>query len=140
MPRTVLSRCVTGADRAARRLLPSSAAMLLTVACAVCHGQEMTAPTGDLLPMRNGAETVAESAEPLTDKRSRNVDVGKAVSALSGAETKKRVLRCWQDGRLILERKVSQAAKPGDARQRVYIPRHREPELFDLQNTTCLLD
>ena len=141
MARIVGSRCITAPDWFPRTLLPSSAALVLTLACGMCHGQEMAASPQDPLPMRNGAEALAESTEPLVDKRSKNtVDVGKAASSLSRTEAKQRVLRCWQDGRLILERKMSQAAKHGNAVHRLVIPRHQEPELSDLQNATCLLD
>src|SRR3954453_22332409 len=98
MCKIVLSRCIPGQGPFARRSLPSSAALLLMLACGMCHGQEMAASIEDLLPMRGGPDTVAESAKPLVDNRSKNtVDVGKAVIGLARAEAKIPVLRCWQD-------------------------------------------
>jgi hypothetical protein len=109
--------------RRARRLGHLSAWALIAASCSLFGGGEAA---GQLiqLPLRPGGASVS---------------VEDAARGLARPESKKRTLRCWQHGELIVERRVNNM--PDDATRVVRIGPGDEPEaqLFDLRTSTCLL-
>ena len=60
--------------------------------------------------------------------------------AIGTTTHKERILRCWQKGQLIIERRVDQV--PAEAAQavRVAVDGCEALRLYDLDNATCLID
>jgi hypothetical protein len=86
-----------------------------------------------------GGEVVGQPIQPAVRPGSASVSVEDAARGLARPESKKRTLRCWQHGQLIIERRMDNM--PDDATRIVRIGPGDEPEaqLFDLRTSTCLL-
>jgi hypothetical protein len=82
---------------------------------------------------------IGKPTKPSSVQTSPALVVDDLASGLGKRVEKKRTLRCWQNGLLILERRV--ALPPEDANRIVRIGNAEELEaqLFDLRNATCLL-
>jgi hypothetical protein len=82
---------------------------------------------------------VGKPTKPSVVQFSPAVVVDDLAGGLGTRAEKKRTLRCWQNGLLILERRV--VLPPEDANRIVRIGSavDLEAQLFDLRNATCLL-
>jgi hypothetical protein len=82
---------------------------------------------------------VGRPTKPSSVQSSPAVVVDDLAGSLGKRAEKKRTLRCWQNGLLILERRV--VLPPEDASRTVRIGSAEEIEaqLFDLRNAICLL-
>ncbi len=67
------------------------------------------------------------------------VTVDEATTGLPKRAEKKRTLRCWQNGLLIVERRIEQPPEDANRIVRIGSADDLEAQLFDLRNSTCLL-
>lgn len=70
-------------------------------------------------------------------KKNPSVDEIDAITAAESKKRKKYVMRCWQNGQLILERHMDDL--PPDSNKTVALDGGRGMRLFDLRNAACLL-
>ncbi|MBC6941652.1 MAG: hypothetical protein DWB45_02875 [Xanthomonadales bacterium] len=61
-------------------------------------------------------------------------------NAMRTAPAKTHVLRCWQKGRLIIERRIDRIPGEADGAVRLAIGEGGAMRLYDLGNSTCLID
>lgn len=91
--------------------------------------QLMQAPTPARAPVSLAKATQA--------KKNPSVDEIDAITAAESKKRKKYVMRCWQNGQLILERHMDDL--PPDSNKTVALDGGRGMRLFDLRNATCLM-
>lgn len=91
-----------------------------------------------------GAAPEQGQGKPHADKRSTDAELDRTLRALAKSPPRRQMLRCWQDGRLIVERRVDRAAlaasaatQSADAGQGV---RLRGLRLYDLRGAFCVLE
>lgn len=70
-------------------------------------------------------------------RKNLSVDEIDAITAAESKKRKKYVMRCWQNGQLILERHMDDL--PPDSSKTVALDGGRGMRLFDLRNAACLL-
>ena len=70
-------------------------------------------------------------------RKNPSVDEIDAITAAESKKRKKYVMRCWQNGHLILERQMDEL--PPDSSKTVALDGSRGMRLFDLRNAACLL-
>jgi hypothetical protein len=70
-------------------------------------------------------------------KKNPSVDEIDEIAAADAKKRKKYVMRCWQNGQLILERQMDDL--PPDSSKTVALDGGRGMRLFDLRNAACLL-
>ncbi|MBZ0222996.1 MAG: hypothetical protein IT467_10925 [Dokdonella sp.] len=62
------------------------------------------------------------------------------AQAIAGKKNKARTLRCWQKGKLIIEREVEQLPVAEEKAVSVTAAGGQSMRLYDLDNSTCLID
>lgn len=77
------------------------------------------------------------SAKAKQAKKNPSVDEIDEIAAADAKKRKKYVMRCWQNGQLILERQMDDL--PPDSSKTVALDGGRGMRLFDLRNAACLL-
>lgn len=70
-------------------------------------------------------------------RKNPSVDEIDEITAADAKKRKKYVMRCWQNGQLILERHMDDL--PPDSNKTVALDGGRGMRLFDLRNATCLM-
>ena len=70
-------------------------------------------------------------------RKNPSVDEIDVITAAESKKRKKYVMRCWQNGQLILERHMDDL--PPDSSKTVALDGGRGMRLFDLRNATCLM-
>ena len=70
-------------------------------------------------------------------RKNPSVDEIDAITAAESKKRKKYIMRCWQNGQLILERHMDDL--PPDSSKTVALDGGRGMRLFDLRNAACLL-
>jgi hypothetical protein len=70
-------------------------------------------------------------------RKNPSVDEIDAITAAESKKRKKYVMRCWQNGQLILERHMDDL--PPDSSKTVALDNGRGMRLFDLRNAACLM-
>ncbi len=95
-------------------------------------------------PVRAGVEPPLETPEPvILSKRAPVVDRGVAeVDRWVDARTVKndRTLRCWQEGQLIVERRVRDGGDETPRSVELADPQDRPMRLYDLRNAICMIE
>ena len=91
------------------------------------------AETSTSTPTRSGVSL----AKAKQAKKNPSVDEIDAITAAESKKRKKYVMRCWQNGQLILERQMDDL--PPDSSKTVVLDGSRAMRLFDLRNATCLM-
>lgn len=82
---------------------------------------------------------VGKPTKPTTRQASAAVAVDDAANGLPKRPDNKRTLRCWQNGQLIVERRVELPPEDANRIVRIGSAEKIEAQLFDLRNSTCLL-
>ncbi len=82
---------------------------------------------------------VGPPSKPNIRPASAAVTVDEASKGLSKRADKKRTLRCWQNGLLIVERRIEQPPEDANRIVRIGGADDLDAQLFDLRNSTCLL-
>jgi hypothetical protein len=70
-------------------------------------------------------------------RKNPSVDEIDEIAAADAKNRKKYVMRCWQNGQLILERHMDEL--PPDSSKAVALDNDRGMRLFDLRNAACLM-
>lgn len=99
-------------------------------------------PTQEIVQVAEGS-TATPTRPPVSPakakqaKKNPSVDDIDAITAAESKKRKKYVMRCWQNGQLILERHMDDL--PPDSNKIVALDGGRGMRLFDLRNAACLL-
>jgi hypothetical protein len=99
-------------------------------------------PTQEIVQIAEGS-TATPTRPPVSPakakqaKKNPSVDEIDAITAAESKKRKKYVMRCWQNGQLILERHMDDL--PPDSNKTVALDGGRGMRLFDLRNAACLL-
>lgn len=95
--------------------------------------QEISPVTITLIPAR----PPVSPAKTKQARKNPSVDEIDEIAAADAKKRKKYVMRCWQNGQLILERQMDDL--PPDSSKTVALDDGRGMRLFDLRNAACLL-
>lgn len=77
---------------------------------------------------------------PAARPGSGNIKLEDAARGLPRAEPKKRTLRCWQYGQLIVERRVDRVTDSAPRIVDIGKKDERQVQLYDFRSSTCLLE
>jgi hypothetical protein len=95
--------------------------------------QEISPVTITLIPARPPVPL----AKAKQARKNPSVDEIDEIAAADAKKRKKYVMRCWQNGQLILERQMDDL--PPDSSKAVALDNGRGMRLFDLRNAACLM-
>lgn len=94
-------------------------------------------------PAHAGVEPPVQAPEPaILSKRGPVTDTGVAEIDrwVDRQRRSERTLRCWQEGQLIVERRVREGAEPHPRSVELADPQDRPMQLYDLRNAICMIE
>jgi hypothetical protein len=91
-------------------------------------------PTEEIVQVTRAPIPLAKAKQA---RKNPSVDEIDAITAAESKKRKKYVMRCWQNGQLILERHMDDL--PPDSSKAVALDNGRGMRLFDLRNAACLM-
>jgi len=105
----------------------------------VAEGDDV-APAREIIQVAETSTATRLPASLAKAKQARKNPSVDEIDVITAAENKKRkkyVMRCWQNGQLIMERHMDDL--PPDSNKTVALDSGRGMRLFDLRNATCLM-
>lgn len=99
--------------------------------------QEISPVAITLIPVQPPTRPTVSPAKAKQARKNPSVDEIDEITAAESKKRKKYVMRCWQNGQLILERHMDDL--PPDSNKTVALDGSRGMRLFDLRNATCLM-